>query len=167
MSQSVIESSIKIVSYSPYYHQELVEIWRSGVKKTHTFLSAEAFEFYHNIVDKRALTNMNVCVALSSQFNSDYAGAALGFAGWQGEMIEMLFVAPKAHRQGVGSQLLDYLTQKQGCTRVDVNEQNPQGRRFYRKYGFVEIGRSPQDDQGRAYPIMHAEIGQKSGRNRA
>ena len=159
----MIESSIKIVSYSPGYHQNLVEIWRSGVKKTHTFLSAEAFEFYHNIVDKRALTSMNVCVALSLQFNLDYAeGAVLGFAGWQGEMIEMLFVAPKAHRQGVGSQLLDYLTQKQGCKRVDVNEQNPQARAFYLKYGFVEIGRSPCDENGYEYPIIHLQLGAKN-----
>ena len=158
----MIKANIKIVSYSPGYHQELVEIWRSGVKKTHTFLNAEAFEFYHKIVDKRALTSMNVCVALSLQFNLDYAeGAVLGFAGWQGEMIEMLFVAPKAHRQGVGSQLLDYLTQKQGCKRVDVNEQNPQARAFYLKYGFVEIGRSPCDENGYEYPIIHLQLGVK------
>lgn len=157
----MIKANIKIVSYSPGYHQELVEIWRSGVKKTHTFLSAEAFEFYHNIVDKRALTSMNVCVALSSQFNSDYGGAALGFAGWQGEMIEMLFVAPKAHRQGVGSQLLDYLTQKQACKQVDVNEQNPQARAFYLKYGFEETGRSPCDENGYEYPIIHLQLDAK------
>ena len=143
-----------------------MDIWRRGVKKTHTFLSKEDFEFYDKIVDTQALTSVNVCIALSLKPSLGYPqGKPLGFAGWKGEMIEMLFVTPEAHRQGVGSQLLDYLTEKQGCTRVDVNEQNLQARRFYRKYGFVEIGRSPQDDQGRAYPIMHAEIGPKSGRN--
>ena len=139
-----------------------MDIWRRGVKKTHTFLSKEDFEFYDKIVDTQALTSVNVCIALSLKPSVAYPqGKPLGFAGWKGEMIEMLFVAPEAHRQGVGSQLLDYLTEKQGCTRVDVNEQNPQARAFYLKYGFVETGRSPCDENGYEYPIIHLQLGVK------
>lgn len=158
----MIKTNIKIVPYNPVYHQALVEIWRNGVRKTHTFLSDEAFYFYHEVVDKQALTSVKVCVALSLESHLNYpSGKVLGFAGWTGEMIEMLFVAPEVHGQGVGRQLLDYLTKTQGCKRVDVNEQNPQARAFYCKYGFVETGRSPLDGNGYEYPIIHAEFREK------
>ena len=155
----MIRSSIKIVSYNPVYHEDLMDIWRRGVKKTHTFLSKEDFEFYDKIVDTQALTSVNVCIALSLKASVAYPqGKPLGFAGWQGDMIEMLFVDPRLHRQGVGHELLNYLTQTQGCKRVDVNEQNLQARGFYKKYGFVEKGRSPLDGHGYSYPIIHAEL---------
>jgi len=38
---------------------------------------------------------------------------------------------------------------------VDVNEQNDQAVGFYRKMGFTETGRSPTDDDGRPYPLLH------------
>jgi hypothetical protein len=42
-----------------------------------------------------------------------------------------------------------------GALAVDVNEQNVAGRSFYEALGFVVIGRSPLDDTGRPYPILH------------
>jgi putative acetyltransferase len=38
---------------------------------------------------------------------------------------------------------------------VDVNEQNEPARRFYEALGFVAAGRSPLDDNGLPYPILH------------
>ena len=37
----------------------------------------------------------------------------------------------------------------------DVNEQNVQAVGFYRHMGFVVVGRSPTDDAGRPYPLLH------------
>ena len=57
-------------------------------------------------------------------------GRPVGFAGIDGDMLEMLFVAPDLRGTGVGSLLLDRAFAR-GVRRVDVNEQNPQARGFY------------------------------------
>ena len=38
---------------------------------------------------------------------------------------------------------------------VEVNEQNPAACGFYEALGFVVIGRSPVDDDGRPFPLLH------------
>ena len=51
-------------------------------------------------------------------------GGFAAFAGIDGDMLEMLFVAPQARGKGVGRQLVEYLVRECGIRRVDVNEQN-------------------------------------------
>jgi putative acetyltransferase len=38
---------------------------------------------------------------------------------------------------------------------VDVNEQNPAACGFYEALGFVVVGRSPVDDDGRPFRLLH------------
>ena len=42
---------------------------------------------------------------------------------------------------------------------VNVNEQNASGAGFYQRLGFEVIGRSPVDDAGRPYPLLHLRRG--------
>jgi putative acetyltransferase len=42
-----------------------------------------------------------------------------------------------------------------GDLTVDVNEQNPAAVGFYEAVGFVVVGRSPLDDAGRPFPLLH------------
>ena len=41
-----------------------------------------------------------------------------------------------------------------------MNEQNPQAAGFYEHMGFVVEGRSPVDDAGRPFPLLHMRLGQ-------
>ena len=41
---------------------------------------------------------------------------------------------------------------------VDVNEQNPRAHAFYRRYGFVDVGRSEVDSAGRPFPLLHMTL---------
>lgn len=43
-------------------------------------------------------------------------------------------------------------------TTVDVNEQNTQAVGFYARAGFTVTGRSPVDDEGRPYPLLHLAL---------
>ena len=56
---------------------------------------------------------------------------------------------------GTGSELPAFTVRRHGVTSVDVNEQNPAALKFYRKHGFAVDGRSPLDDQGNPFPILH------------
>jgi pimeloyl-ACP methyl ester carboxylesterase len=85
----------------------------------------------------------------------DDRGHPLGFIAQEDGQIEMLFVAPDLHGKGVGSQLLDSVARDHDELRVDVNEQNLSGRRFYSAKGFTEVGRSSLDSSGRPFPLLH------------
>ena len=79
----------------------------------------------------------------------------LGFAGSQDGKLEMLFVAPEVRGRGVGRALLAHAVEHAGVRTLDVNEQNPQAVGFYEHEGFVVAGRSPVDDAGRPFPLLH------------
>ena len=75
--------------------------------------------------------------------------------GLAGDNVEALFVAPEHARRGGGRMLLEHARTLKGPLRVDVNEQNPEAVRFYEANGFHVIGRSPVDDAGRPFPLLH------------
>ena len=59
---------------------------------------------------------------------------------------------------GFGKRLMDIAIKDYGCTYVDVNEQNPKARNFYRHLGFQEYERTAYDEQGRPFPIIKMEL---------
>ena len=87
----------------------------------------------------------------------DVRGRIDGFAGVAGDMLEMLFVHARARGRGIGRALLLRAVDA-GVTRLDVNEQNPDGLGFYRHMGFEVVGRSPVDGQGRPFPLLHMSL---------
>lgn len=70
----------------------------------------------------------------------------------------MLFIAPQMRGRGIGKLLVNYAVEHQGVWKVDVNEQNEQAVGFYQKMGFSVVGRSPVDNQGKPYPLLHMEL---------
>lgn len=49
---------------------------------------------------------------------------------------------------------------------MDVNEQNLQAVTFYERLGFVRAGRSPNDREGRPYPLFHMRMHRMPARYR-
>jgi ribosomal-protein-alanine N-acetyltransferase len=92
----------------------------------------------------------------------DGAGALIGFiivergtrrGGPRGHVIT-IDVAPEARRQGVGRMLLEAAERqfrKEGATLLllEVAEDNLAAQAFYKKFGFLEIGRIPKYYAGR------------------
>ncbi|GAB1622092.1 hypothetical protein AAOGI_21420 [Agarivorans albus] len=70
----------------------------------------------------------------------------------------MLFIANSAREQGIGKLLLQYAIDTLNCTKVDVNEQNPAAVGFYQHMGFKLVSRSPLDDMGKPFPILHLSL---------
>lgn len=129
-------------------YPDLVGVWRSAVDATHDFLAEADRDEIESRLASDYLPQVDLHVA-------DRGGLPVGFAGVSGESLEMLFVDARGRGQGIGTALLSFVVAERGVTTVDVNEQNAQAVEFYRRRGFVRVGRSELDDQGRHYPILH------------
>lgn len=87
----------------------------------------------------------------------DDRDSPVGLLGGEGGAIDALFVDPDWFGKGVGRALLEQALTRAATIRLDVNEANTQARDFYRRMGFVEIGRSEKDGAGMPYPLIHME----------
>lgn len=132
-------------------YPELVEIWRSAVLATHDFLDESDFTRIEDSLISEYFPAVSMLVAV-------HEAGPLGFAGVAEGSLEMLFVSDAVRGTGIGTALLNEAIARHGVTRVDVNEQNTEGLGFYLGRGFVQVGRSELDGDGRPYPLLHLEI---------
>lgn len=131
----------------------LIELWAKSVKATHMFLFNEDFEFY-----KSQMPTYLSAVKLYVEYAPD--GTAAGFMGVSDDAIEMLFVAPRHFRTGIGLRLVELALSK-GIRKVDVNEQNTEALHFYEAMGFKVVGREETDGEGKPYLILHMVYSKK------
>jgi len=133
----------------PDDHEALVRVWRRAVEATHDFLTVadvDGFEEQvHGILPRAAIR-----VACDPG-----DGAVVGFLGGSGGEVDMLFVDPGVHGRGAGTALLEDAAAHHPILTLDVNEQNPAARAWYRRRGFVELGRSATDADGKPFPVVH------------
>ncbi|MGF1685083.1 GNAT family N-acetyltransferase [Photobacterium japonica] len=133
----------------PEYYAEMLEVWENSVRATHDFITEDDIAFFKPIIIEQAFPAVTLrCVKSDS-------GLILGFVGVHDAKIEMLFVSNDARGKGVGKALLQYAIEQLGATQVDVNEQNPLATGFYEHMGFNVVSRSPLDDMGKPFPILH------------
>ena len=145
--------SYGIVAYQDKDHDRLVDIWYKAVVHTHTFLTEKDIQFYHDMVKSGALKEVEIWVEVNE------IAEPTGFIGLDGTKIEMLFVDPKYHGKGIGSRLINHAVKIKGRNlKVDVNEQNDGAYAFYKRLGFVQVGRSELDSSGQPFPLLHLEL---------
>lgn len=136
----------------PDDYAEMLTVWESSVRATHDFLTEEDIEYFKPIIMEQAFPAVTLrCVR-------DENKQILGFVGVHDNKIEMLFIHDSARGKGTGKLLLSYAIDKLEATKVDVNEQNPQAVGFYQHAGFDIVSRSPVDDMGKPFPILHMEL---------
>jgi len=126
----------------------LVEVWRSAVRATHRFLTADDIAFYEGRMAQVYLPAVDLTVAVTG-------GRIVGFSGLADGRLEMLFVEDEYRGTGVGSVLPADAVRRYPALTLDVNEQNPSAVAFYRRRGFVVTGRSETDGDGRPFPLLH------------
>lgn len=129
----------------------LVAIWRSAARATHDFLDESDFARIESHLASDYFRAVTLTVAEKDE-------EPVGFAGVHGDELEMLFVSHSARGQGIGSALLAEVIINQAVSKVDVNEQNHGAHGFYLSKGFVQVGRSELDGDGRPYPTIHMEL---------
>lgn len=126
----------------------LVDVWRSAVRATHHFLTADDIAFYEGRMVQEYLPAVDLTVAVTG-------GRIVGFSGLADGRLEMLFVENEYRGTGVGSVLLEDALHRNPALTLDVNEQNPSAVVFYERRGFVVTGRSETDGDGRPFPLLH------------
>ena len=136
----------------PEYYAEMLDVWENSVRATHDFITEEDIEFFKPIIIEQAFP----AVTLKCVKNAE--DQILGFVGVHDAKVEMLFLLDKERGKGIGRLLLEYAVNHLGAVSVDVNEQNPQAVNFYKHMGFNVISRSPFDDMGKPFPILHMKL---------
>lgn len=144
-----MSQSIRLADPNDY--PKIMEIWVSAVKATHDFLAEEDFNYFKEAIPRDYLPNLEVFLITE---NDD----AKGFASVAEGNLEMLFIHNDSRGKGYGKKLYEFMKEKTGLTKVDVNEQNPQAIGFYEKMGFKKTGRSEKDGSGKDYPIIHMSL---------
>ncbi|GAD78298.1 GNAT family N-acetyltransferase [Vibrio ezurae] len=136
----------------PDNYAEMLNVWENSVRATHDFITEDDIEFFKPIIIEQAFPTVTLkCV-------KNERGSIQGFIGTYESKIEMLFILNEARGQGIGKLLLQYAIEQLGATKVDVNEQNPQAVGFYQHMGFKVVSRSPLDDMGKPFPILHMTL---------
>jgi putative acetyltransferase len=129
----------------------LVAIWRSSVDATHDFLSAADRE----AIDAEVRSFLPAAAVLLAV---DDENQGIGFMGLTEGHIESLFIDAEHRGRGLGRRFVEIAAGENPVVSTDVNEQNDQALGFYHHLGFVTVGRSPLDEQGRPYPLLHLRL---------
>lgn len=143
-------SGMSIREAAPDDRDTLVDIWLRSVRATHTFLTEDDIDGLLPFVRQElGGDDLELWVLTGGE------GQSIGFMGLSDAMVEALFLDPDHRRRGGGRMLLDHARQRYGALAVDVNEQNPEAVIFYEALGFAIVSRSPVDDAGRPFPVLH------------
>lgn len=133
-------------------YPELLAVWENSVRATHDFITEDDIAFFKPIIIEQAFPNVTLkCI-------KDENKTILGFVGVHECKIEMLFILNAARGKGIGKALLNFAVEQLAANKVDVNEQNPLAVGFYQHMGFKVASRSPLDDMGKPFPILHMEL---------
>lgn len=144
---------MKIRPGTPADVPRALAIWRNAVDATHRFLTPEDRAGIDVMVAEQFLPHVALVLV------EDAAGQVQGFLVMDGEMIDALFVDPAVHGQGFGTALLAHALTLAPQALVDASEQADNALPFYEARGFLRIGRSETDPQGRPYPLIHLRHG--------
>ena len=143
---------IEIQDRSDELVDQLLDVWERSVRATHDFLIDAEVERIKGYVPDALRGVGRLFVA------RDVDGKPLAFMGVQDGFLEMLFVAPEARGQGIGSMLLRHGVAELGVRELSVNEQNPSACGFYEHMGFVTYKRTDTDEQGDPYPLLYMRL---------
>ena len=131
-------------------HHALLLLWERSVRATHDFLTEADIDFFRPLVGQYFDSSTDIWVL------TDKADVPIGFLGLDGNSIAALFMEPAFLGTGGGRRLVSHAQNlRGGVLTVDVNEQNVAARGFYEALGFSVVDRSPLDENGRPFPILH------------
>jgi putative acetyltransferase len=128
----------------------MLALWERSVRPTHAFLAEHDIQTLRPQVEQAFAND-----ALHWWVICNESDQPVGFLGYTPGVVEALFIDPAYHRRGLGGRLLAHAQQlANGPLQVEVNEGNLGALQFYQRQGFVVVGRSPTDAEGRPFPLI-------------
>jgi len=143
---------MKVETTTSADYLELIAVWESSIRASHSFLSEEDIAFLKPLILEQYLDAVDLRI-VKDEFDN-----VIGFIGVAEQNVEMLFVSAEHRHKGIGALLLKSAIKNQAAKKVDVNEQNPDAVGFYKALGFDVIARSPLDGQGKPFPLLHMQL---------
>ena len=132
-------------------YEAVVQVWEASVRATHNFLTEADIQYFKPLILNQYLDAVEL-------FGIKDHDNILGFLGVDNQKMEMLFVFPDAMGRGIGKALTQYAINHLNVCEVDVNEDNPKAAEFYKRMGFEIVSRSPLDNTGKPFPILHMKL---------
>lgn len=130
-----------IRGFRPGDRDELLDVWFRASKIAHSFLPDEFFTLERTNIAEQWLP-----IAATRVYESD--GHVVGFLSLVGNEVGAVFVDPDHQGRGIGRALMDDARDARPYLELGVLEANASGRGFYRRYGFVEVGRQISEATG-------------------
>lgn len=141
----------KIVKYESHFREKIIAVWEKSVRATHHFLKTDDIPHLKKLVEQIDFHSFDVYCLLQND-------RLIGFIGFEGKDIAMLFLDPEFIGQGYGRKLMDFALQEIHADSVDVNEQNEHAVKFYSRFGFVGYERLEKSPEGKDYPILKMKL---------
>lgn len=119
----------------------LLDVWYSASQVAHPFLNEDFLA-----QERRAIAEVYLPNAETWVFELE--GVVAGFISLIGNEVGGIFVDANHHSRGIGRALMDHARSIRGGLELDVFKDNRVGRRFYEKYGFIQVGEYRHEETG-------------------
>ena len=121
--------------------EQIMKVWYASSTLAHPFLNSEFIE--------KVKTDMRlIYIPNSETWVYEIDSIVVGFISMMGEEIAGLFVLPEYHSKGIGTKLVNFVTEFNDKLEVEVFKLNKIGRSFYNKYGFIQFKEFVHKDSG-------------------
>ena len=121
--------------------EQIINVWYQSSTLAHPFLDS-------GFVEKVKSDMINIYIPDSDTWVYEVNKSIIGFISMLNNEIGGLFVLPKNHSNGIGTELVDFIKSKHSELEVEVFEKNIIGRAFYSKYGFEIIKKFNHEESG-------------------
>lgn len=122
----------QIRQYAKNDENRIIDIWVQSNALAHPFLPPE-------FVSKVKKDMREIYLPNTKSWVYEEKGTIVGFISMIENEIGGLFVIPNYHSKGIGTQLVDFVSNYYKVLEVEVFKKNNIGRKFYAKYGFIFI----------------------------
>ncbi len=112
--------------------EQIMKIWFESSSLAHPFLNLD-------FVNKVRSDMRNIYIPNSDTWVYEKDSDVVGFISMIDNEIGGLFVIPRFHGKGIGTKLMNYVSEFNDELEVEVFEKNNIGRAFYDKHGFNMI----------------------------
>jgi len=130
-----------IRKHKPQDLEQIMDIWYRASTLAHPFLNSK-------FVEKVEKDMRHLYIPDSETWVFEKDNSIIGFISMIESEIGGLFVLPKNHTKGIGTQLVDFVKKEHKKLEVEVFEKNKIGRAFYVKYGFELIKKYTHEESG-------------------